>query len=126
MKAADNTSMLKTTKIRPSCAMTVGGGSQLISMRPHGRLDRPPVGRYRAAPFAHVRLELRAEMLDGRQRGSCGGIAERAERLADDVVPDAHQEIDVTHLSFAVVDARQNLVEPVSPFAARRALAARL
>src|SRR6266542_3508019 len=110
MKAADSTSMLKTTKIRPSCAMTVGGGSQLISMRPHGRVDRAPVGRHRAPPFAHVRLELGAEMLDCRQRGGRRGITKRAERLADDVVSDAHQEIDVTHLSFAVVYARENFV----------------
>src|SRR4051812_6453265 len=126
MNAADNTSMLKTTKIRPSCAMTGGGGSQLISVRPHRHPRRAPVGRNRAPALAHVRLELGPEVLDGGQRRCRGGVAERAQRLARDVVADAHQEIDVAHLSFAAVDAGKNLVEPVAAFTTRRALAARL
>ena len=36
-KAADRTSMLKTTKIRPSFAMISGAGTQLMSVRSHGR-----------------------------------------------------------------------------------------
>src|SRR5206468_8285117 len=125
IKAADNTSMLKTTKISPSWAMTVGGGSQLMSVRPYGRAWRAPVGRYRTPSFAHMSLVLGAEVLDGRQCGRRRRVAERAQRLAGDVVADGDQQIDVAHLPFAVVDARQDLVEPVAPFTAGRALAAR-
>src|SRR5258705_10591269 len=114
MNAADNTSMLKTTKIRPSCAMTVGGGNQLISVRPHGRAGPAPVGRHGAASLAHVRFELRPEMLHSRQRGGRRGVAKRAQRLADDIVRNAHEQIDVAQLPFAVVDAREALVEPVT------------
>src|SRR5215203_219710 len=98
MNAADNTSMLKTTKIRPSCAMTGGGGSQLISVCPHRHPRGAPVRRNRAPPLAHVRLEFGAEVLHGGQRRCRGGVAERAQRLAGDVVADADQKIDVAHL----------------------------
>ena len=39
---------------------------------------------------------------------------------------DADQQVDVAHLPFAALDPGQDLVQPVAPFAARRALAARL
>src|SRR5215210_6810699 len=109
MNAADNTSMLKTTKIRPSCAMTVGGGSQLISVRPHRHPRRAPVGRNGAAALAHVRLELGAEVLHGSQRPRRGGVSERAQRRAGDVRAETHEEIDEAHLPFDAVDAGQDL-----------------
>src|SRR5687768_6056368 len=124
MNAADNTSMLKMTKMRPSCAMSVGGGSQLISVRPHGRLRGAPVGRNRAPALADMRLELGAEVLHGGQRRRRRGIAECAQRLADHIVADTHQQVDVAHLPFTVLDAGENLVQPVAAFAARGALAA--
>ena len=61
-----------------------------------------------------------------RQRRRRRGVAERAQRLADDVVADADEQIDVAHLAFAVLDPREDLEQPVAAFAARRALAARL
>ncbi len=108
--------------------MSVGDGE---SQRAHqcaatGGFARAPVGRHGAAAFADVRLVLGAEVLDRRQRRRRRGVAERAQRLADDVVADADQQVDVAHLPFAVLDPRQDLVEPVAAFAARRALAARL
>src|SRR4026209_1272029 len=125
MNAADSTRQLKTTKIRTSRAMISGDGSQLISVRPHGHARRAPVGRHRAAALADVSFELGAEMLHRRQRRCGGSVAERTERLAGDVVADADEQIDVAHLTFAVLDARQDLVQPVSPFTTGSALAAR-
>src|SRR5262249_5665361 len=89
-------------------------------------LPRAPVGRQRAAPFGDVRLVLVPEMLQRRQHRRDGRVAERAQRLAADVVRDAREQIEVAHLSFAALDAAQNLVQPVGSLAARRALAARL
>src|SRR4051812_8621352 len=127
MNAADSTSMLKTTKIRPSCAMIVGGGSQLlISVRSHRHPRRAPVGRYRAASLADVRFEFGAEVFHRRQRRGCRGVAEGAQRLAGNVVADADEQVDVPHLSFTALDAGEDLVEPVAPFTARSTLAARL
>src|SRR5690242_15716840 len=109
MNAADSTNMLKTTKIRPSCAMIVGGGSQLlISVRSHRHPRRAPIGRHRAAAFADVRFEFSAEVLDRRQGGRRRRIAERAERLAGDVVADADEQVDVPHLSLAAFDAGED------------------
>ena len=39
---------------------------------------------------------------------------------------DAEEQVEIFHLSFAALDAQQQLVEPVAAFAAWRALAARL
>src|SRR3954454_16687421 len=125
MNAADSTSMLKTTKIRPSCAMIVGGGSQLlISVRSHRHPRRAPVGRHRAAPLADMRFELGAEEFHRRQGRGCRGIAEGAQRLAGNVVAAPDEQVDVPHLSFPALDAGEDLVEPVPPFATGRALAA--
>src|SRR3954463_2860037 len=127
MNAAESTSMLKTTKIRPSCAMIVGVGSQLlISVRSHRHPRRTPVGGHRAAPLADVRFELSAEVLHRRQGRCGGGVAEGAQRLAGNVVADADEQVDVAHLPFTALDAGENLVEPVAPFTTRGALAARL
>ena len=127
MNAADSTSMLKMTKIstelRDERRWRQPAASQCA---PTGVFARAPVGRHRAAPFAHVRLELGAEVLHRRQRRRRRGVAERAQRLADDVVADADQQVDVAHLPFAALDPGEDLEQPVAALAARRALAARL
>src|SRR6187401_3664982 len=94
-------------------------------MREDGRF-RPPLGWQRAAPFAYVCFEFVLEQLQCRQHGRRGGITERAERLADDVVGHAEQQVDILRPPFPALDALEELVEPVAAFAARRALAARL
>src|SRR5688500_15207584 len=130
MNAAESTSMLKMTKISPKCAMSVGvmGGTpascacveKLPRSREHSAsvggdraLRCAPVGGHRTAPLAHVRFEFGSEVLDGGQRRRRRRVAERAQRLPRDVAADAHEEIDVAHLPFAVFDATQNLVQPV-------------
>src|SRR3954469_24317060 len=127
MNADESTSMFMTAKISTRCAMTVGlmnaGMTASVSER-RGTL-RAPVGRHGASSFADMRLVLGAEMLQRRQRRRCLGVAERTQRLAGDVVRHARQQIEVAHLPFAAFNARQDLPEPVSSFAARRALAAR-
>ena len=80
----------------------------------------------RTAALTDVRFELVPEQIQRRQHRRRGGVAKRAERLADDVVGDAVQEIDVLHLALSPLEALEQLVEPVAAFAARRALAARL
>ena len=77
-------------------------------------------------PFADVRLVLRPEQLHRRQHGRRRRVAERAQRLADDVVGDAEQQVEILRLPFPALEARQQLEQPVAALAARRALAARL
>src|SRR4029078_4281707 len=89
MKAADSTSRLKTTKIRPSCAMIVGGGSQLlISVRSHRHPCRAQATWYGAAPLADVRFDLGTEMFPRRQGRRRRRVAEGAEGLSGNVVAD--------------------------------------
>src|SRR5688500_3553350 len=98
MKAAESTSMLKMTNISPSWATICGSTlidasccrrSPVQNPEPLMSGDRhrggTPVCRYRAAPFADVRLELRPEVLHGGQRRGRRGVAKCAERLAGDV-----------------------------------------
>src|SRR6185503_15151746 len=130
--AAECSSAMKTNSVRTIWAMSSVvirvaqpfRAAQCL-MRPH-RLARPPFRRQRAAPFLDVRLVLVAEMLQRRQHRRHRRVAERAQRLAGDVVRDALQHVEVAHLPLAALDAAQDLVEPVGALAAGRALAARL
>src|SRR5918994_19647 len=67
----------------------------------------------------------RSTSVGSRQHRRGRGVAERTQRLADDVGGDPEEQVDVLHLPVAALDALQQLVEPVGAFAARRALAAR-
>ena len=87
-------------------------------MRSH-RLACAPVGRARAAAFAHVRFVLGPELLDRRQHRRGGGVAEGTERLAGDVVRDAEQQIDVRHRAVAAIDLVEDPQQPVAALAAR-------
>src|SRR3954470_18834775 len=93
------------------------GRSRLDSIPPLVRVrDSRPLGppgrRLRAASFRDVRLELIPEQLQRRQYRRRGGVAERAQRLAGDVVGDAEQQVDVLHLPFTALDTHQQLVQP--------------
>src|SRR5262249_14910267 len=98
----------------------------MTSMRGGHRRAGAPRRRHGAAAFPDVRLVLIAERLDRREYGRRRGIAERAERLAEDVVGDRQQEIDIARLAFTALDLPQHPVEPVAALPARRALPARL
>src|SRR5262245_30192275 len=114
--------MTNTKSVSPSCAMSSGVSMSVGT----DRLSGTPVGGQRAAVFANVRLVLLPEMLERRRHGCDRGVAERAERFPRDVRRDAGQEIEIARLPLAPFDLPENLVQPVGPFAARRALAARL
>ena len=55
-----------------------------------------------------------------------GGVTQRAEALADDVVADIEQQLQVRHLSLPVLNAAQDSVHPISTLAAGDALTTRL
>src|ERR1700738_3718842 len=109
MMAAEFSSITKTKSVRTICASSsidICGGrpSQGRLVRSY-RLARAAVGGQRgAAPFG-VGLALVPEMLQRRQHRRHGGVAERAECLAADVVRDAGEQIEVAHLPFAMLDA---------------------
>src|SRR5689334_12111557 len=90
------------------------------------RRARAPVGHQGAPPLAYVRFELLPEMLQRGEHRRHGRVTERAQRLPADVGGDAAEQIDVAHGAFATLDPLKQLVKPVGPLAARRALAARL
>ena len=76
---------------------------------------RPPRGRKRAAAFLDVRLALVPEMFQRRQHRRDGGVAERAERPAADVVRNAREQIEIAHLPIAAPDALQILCSQSVP-----------
>src|SRR5436305_7186559 len=69
---------------------------------------------------------LVAELLHARDHRADGGVAEGAERLAADVVGHVEEEIGILRTPFAALEAIEDRLQPVRPFAARRALAAGL
>src|SRR5687768_6400965 len=81
------------------------------------------VMRHETALVLDVVLELRAEMLDERAHRHRGGVAERTDRAALDVVGDVVQEVEILALALAVLDTVDHAVEPAGAFSARRALA---
>src|SRR5262249_12102589 len=115
--------MTNTKSVRTICAMSSG---VIVALVGSYRLARTPRGRQRASSLANVRLVLVPEVLERRDHRCRGGIAERAQRFAGDVRRDAREQVEIAHLAFAAFDALEDLVEPVGPLAARRALAARL
>ena len=115
------------TKISPSCAMSGGG-------RQPAHHQCAPTGVFAARQSAGT-VQRPSRTCASNSARKCftvvsAGVA-AASPNAHSVLPtmlfaDADQQIDVAHLPFAVLDARQDLVEPVAALAARRALAARL
>src|SRR3954464_6931433 len=81
-------------------------------------------GRNLAGLVFNVVNELAAEVLDHRAHRHRGGIAQRADGAALDVVGHGVQQVDVFHLSMAVLDAIDHAPQPAGAFAARRALPA--
>src|ERR1039458_5521320 len=78
-----------------------------------------------AIPFARG-FELTAVFCDERLHGPRGGFAERANRLAVDVVGNIPEQIHVFGTTMALPDAVEHLFHPQRAFTAGRALAARL
>src|SRR5512141_1636842 len=73
-----------------------------------------------------VILEFVAVVLDERANRHCGGIAERADRAALDIVRNRVQQVEIFVAALAVLDPVDHAPQPAGAFATRRALAARL
>src|SRR5215831_20139627 len=73
----------------------------------------------------HV-LELVAEVLQEALHGPRGRVAERADRMAFDLVRDVDEHVEIGLRALPLRDPREHAVEPARTLAARRALAARL
>src|SRR5690606_27143352 len=71
-------------------------------------------------------LELVAEAADAPADGPRGGVGEGADRPALHLVADLLEEVEVAGVALALVEAREELVEPAGAVAAGRALPARL
>src|SRR5690606_35772975 len=76
------------------------------------------------AVLDHV-LELVPEVLDEALHGPSGCIAERADRVAFDLVRDIDEHVEVLLAALARQDSAQHAIHPAGAFAARRALTAR-
>src|SRR5215218_8401601 len=70
-------------------------------------------------PFKFV-----AEMPDSRSHGPGSRIAQRANGIAFNLALNIPQQVNVTHLAFAVLDVGQDLFHPTRSFTAGRALSA--
>src|SRR5579859_5940674 len=68
-------------------------------------------------------FEFFAEEADAADNGAGGRIAEGAEGLSADVIANIDQQIDILLAALAMLQALQNLGQPVGSFAARRAFA---
>src|SRR5512134_2006728 len=77
-----------------------------------------------AVAVLDVVLELVPEMTDEALHGPRRGVAQRADRVALDLVGDVDQHVDVGLAPLAGQDPPQRAIEPARAFAARRALAA--
>ena len=78
------------------------------------------------APVLDQVLELVAKLVEDADRRVAGGIAHPADRVAVVQARDLIHAVDVLGPSFARDDAVDDPVQPAHPFAAGRALAARL
>src|ERR1700722_1875013 len=94
------------------------------------RSSHPPCPRsgctYRPAAILLVLDDLVAEVLDGRADRHRGGVAESAERAADDVVAYVEDGIQVLVVTIALLKPLDRAHQPVGALAAGGALAARL
>src|SRR3982750_2898691 len=114
----------------PSSASTRSPSMKISTM---DRLRDLPLGADRLEPAAVLRaavddpvLELVAVLGEDADRRVAGGVAHAADRRPVVRLRDRDQAFDVVELALAGDDAVDDLVEPPHPFAAGRALAARL
>src|SRR5258706_12821492 len=77
-----------------------------------------------ALAVVDVVLELVAKMLDEAFHRQRGGIAQRADRAAGDVVRHRIKFVEIFRTALPVLDAMDHAIQPAGAFAARRALAA--
>src|SRR5919106_61075 len=78
------------------------------------------VVRHKTLLVLDVVFELFAVVLDERADRHCGGVPQRADRAALDVVRDFIEKIEVLALAPPVLDAVDHAKEPAGAFAAGR------
>src|SRR5207302_10519751 len=88
------------------------------------RNERLFVRRDDARPVIDVMLELRPEMFDEALHRQRGGVAERTNRPALDVICDGSQHVEIFLATLAMLDSVNHSPQPSGTLAARRALAA--
>src|SRR5271155_566536 len=87
-----------------------------------------------ASPFLDVHEELVAEHADARRDGRRDGGSQHADgrllrrpgHAGGDVVAQVHEKVQIFLAPVAVLNSEQDALQPARPFAAGRALAARL
>src|SRR4029078_2402664 len=118
------TSRAASTRFVPSGTSTVR--SSIVTLGTVCSITEiAPLGE-RTAATVDVLVDLLLEVLDQRLHGPDRRVPQRAERVAADVLADREEELRVAVAPLAVLEAPQQQLEPVRPFAAGRALAARL
>src|SRR5690348_3561173 len=90
------------------------------------RLAVTEVRLVRGALLLELGEDLVAELLDDRADAHHRGVAERAERVAADLLRHARHQVDVLRHRLAVRDVVEKDLHPVGALAAGGALAARL
>src|SRR5688572_17724189 len=109
-----------------SVVMSVGRQLVAHGLRVHlaARGRAVPARLHRAALVVDVVLELVAVDLHERARGHGGGVSERADGAALDLVGEVQEQVEVFLPALARLDAVDDAVEPARALAARRALPA--
>src|SRR3546814_19784833 len=80
-------------------------------------------GLQRAAILADTAFDFRAEMLDQPLDRPCGGVAERTDGAAFDLLGDVEQSVDLADVGVAGAQPRHHAQHPDAALTARRALA---
>src|SRR3546814_13080121 len=81
-------------------------------------------GLQRAAILADTAFDFRAEMLDQPLDRPCGGVAERTDGVAFDLLGDVEQSVDLADVGVAGAQPLHHAPHPAGALAARGALAA--
>src|SRR3546814_1112091 len=81
-------------------------------------------GLQRAAILADTAFDFRAEMLDQPLDRPCGGVAERTDGVAFDLLGDVEQSVDLAYVGVAGPQPLHHAPHPAGALAARGALAA--
>src|SRR4030095_105779 len=88
--------------------------------------NTPLLHSYHAAFLRDVFLKFFAILFYKRRRRHCRRVAKRTDGVAHDIVADVENKTEIALVALALFSAAKNLFHPVTAFAARAALTARL